>query len=139
MPHSHLGPSKELAVKRLPMLPGQFSLSSGQGQQGGGGASRREQFWPQLGDIRAFPHRNLNHICSPGNWHPHVFCTEFPSNGNAEESSRLLKKAISWQRLPFRNGCEDFPFETKDKQNRTQTGRNMSPLLNERTERGATF
>lgn len=139
MLHSHLGPSKELAVKRLPMLPRQFSLNSGQGQQADGGAGGRERFWHQHGDTKAFLHRNLNHICSPGNWHLHMFCSEFPSSGNAEESSRLLKKAISWQRLHFRNGCEDFPFETKDKQKRTQTGWNVSPLLDERTERGATF
>lgn len=139
MLHSRLGPSKELAAKRLPTPPRQFSLNSGQGQQGDGGASGRERCWHQRADIKAFPHRNLPHICSPGNWHPHMFCSEFPSSGNAEESSGLLKKAISWQQLHFRNGCEDFPFETKDKQKRTQTGRNMSALLDERTERGATF
>lgn len=130
---------KELVVKRLPMLPRQFSLNGGQGQQGDGGASGRERRWHRRGDIKAPPHRNLNRICSSGNWHPHMFCSEFPSSGNAEESSRLLKKAISWQQLHFRNGCEDFPFETKDKQKRTQTARNMSPLLDERTERDATF
>lgn len=40
MLHSHLGPSKELVAKRLPMLPRRFPLNGGQGQQGDGGASR---------------------------------------------------------------------------------------------------
>lgn len=68
-----------------------------------------------------------------------MFCSEFPSSGNAEERSRLLKKAISWQQLHFGNGCEELPFETEDKQKRTQTGWNMSPLLDEGAERGAPF
>lgn len=44
MLHSHLGPSKELAVKRLPMLPRQFSFNSGQGQQGDGGQAEGSGF-----------------------------------------------------------------------------------------------
>lgn len=68
-----------------------------------------------------------------------MFCSEFPSSGNAEERSRLLKKAISWQQLHFGNGCEELPFETEDKQKRTQTGWNMSPLLDEGADRGAPF
>lgn len=98
---SHLGPSKELAVKRLPMLPRQFSLNRSQGQQGDGGASGREQFWHRRGDIKAFPRANLNHICSPGNWHPHMFWSEFPSNGNGEEKQQVIEKGNFMATIAF--------------------------------------
>lgn len=90
--------------------------------------------------LRPPPHRNLNHISLPWKLAPaRVPRVNFHQVGTARRRSRLLKKAISWQQSRFRNGCEEFPFETKDKQKRTQTGRSMSPLLDGRTERGAAF
>lgn len=62
--HAHLGPAKELVVWRLPMLPRQFSLNSGQGQQGNGGASGRERFWHRGGDIKAVPQKPQPHLFS---------------------------------------------------------------------------
>lgn len=137
---------KEPVVERLPTPPRRFSLNGSQGRRvrrwGDGGAmaglAEGIGFGTGVAILGPPPHKNLNHISLSWKLAPaRVPRVNFHQVGTARRSSRLLKKAISWQQSRFRNGCEEFPFETKDKQKRTQTGRSMSPLLDGRTERGA--
>lgn len=117
---SRLGASSGLVARRLPTLRRQLFHSTTAkggkatvGQAGGGG-----RFWQKPGGSEASPHG-----------------TSTRSTVNFHKVGKPKRAAGYWKRrqLRFVNGCKDFPFETKGTQKHTQTGQNMSPLLDEGT------
>lgn len=115
------------------MLPRQFSLTAAKGGRATVGQAEGSGSGTRC-DSKAFLTQTsvTFGLLEPGTRTCFSVNFLFPRQ-KTHECSRLLKKAATH----FINRCTDYPFETE--KTHMQTGRNISPLLDEGTERGAIF